>query len=351
MFKTRMTEIFGIKHPIMLAGMNWITEPGLVAAVCNAGGLGILATARFSPDETRENIREIRRRTDKPFGVNQALTLPGAKENVEVALDEKVQIVNYALGKPWFVDRVHGYGGKVLGTTATVRHAVRAEQLGCDAVIVTGHEAAGHGTIATSLVLLPIVARQVKIPLIAAGGFYNGQGLAAALALGADGISMGTRFSLTRESMVHDNFKQLCLRATEQDTLYSNVFDSMPGRVLKTKAAEKMMKGGIQLSEAFLGAGEIRRMLKLPFWQFLGLSLQMWRAEEGSPIWSQARQAVGMRRHLKAINDGDVNEGILFAGQDCGGIDDLPGVQELVDRIIAEAETACDSLQRKRQSI
>ena len=351
MFKTRMTEIFGIKHPIMLAGMNWITEPGLVAAVCNAGGLGILATARFSPDETRENIREIRRRTDKPFGVNQALTLPGAKENVEVALDEKVQIVNYALGKPWFVDRVHGYGGKVLGTTATVRHAVRAEQLGCDAVIVTGHEAAGHGTIATSLVLLPIVARQVKIPLIAAGGFYNGQGLAAALALGADGISMGTRFSLTRESMVHNNFKQLCLQATEQDTLYSNVFDSMPGRVLKTRAAEKMMKGGIQLSEAFLGAGEIRRMLKLPFWQFLGLSLQMWRAEEGSPIWSQARQAVGMRRHLKAINDGDVNEGILFAGQDCGGIDDLPGVQELVDRIIAEAETACDSLQRKRQSI
>lgn len=347
MFKTRMTELFGIRHPIMLAGMNWITEPGLVAAVCNAGGLGMLAIARFAPDETRRNIREVRKLTDKPFGVNQALALPGARENVEVAIEEKVPIINYALGKPWFIDRVHAYGGKVMGTTATVRHAIRAEQLGCDAVIITGNEAAGHGTAATSLVLIPMVASQVKVPLVAAGGFYNGRGLAAALALGADGISMGTRFSLTKESLVHDNFKQLCLKATEQDTLYSNAFDGMPGRVLKTRAAEKMMKGGIQFREAIQGAGEIRKMLRLSYWQFIGLSLQMWRAEEGSPIWSQARQAVGMRRHLRAINDGDVEEGILFAGQDCGGIDDLPGVQELVDRIISEAGSACDSLQHQ----
>ena len=348
MFKTRMTELFGIQHPIMLAGMNWITEPGLVAAVSNAGGLGMLAIARFAPDEARQNIREVRRLTDKPFGVNQALALPGSRENVDVAIEEKVPIINYALGKPWFIDRVHAYGGKIMGTTATVRHAIRAEQLGCDAVIITGNEAAGHGTAATSLVLIPMVAGQVKVPLVAAGGFYNGRGLAAALALGADGISMGTRFSLTKESLVHANFKQLCLKATEQDTLYSNAFDGMPGRVLKTKAAEKMMKGGIQFSEALRGAGEIRKMFKLSYWQFIGLSLQMWRAEEGSPIWSQARQAVGMRRHLKAINDGDVEEGILFAGQDCGGIDDLPGVRELMDRIIAEAGSACDSLQQKR---
>jgi enoyl-[acyl-carrier protein] reductase II len=253
------------------------------------------------------------------------------------------------LGKPWFIDRVHAYGGKIMGTTATVRHAIRAEQLGCDAVIITGNEAAGHGTAATTLVLIPMVAGQVKVPLVAAGGFYNGRGLAAALALGADGISMGTRFSLTKESLVHNNFKQLCLKATEQDTLYGNAFDGMPGRVLKTKAAEKMMKGGIQFSEAFQGADEIRKMFKLSYWQFIGLSLKMWRAEEGSPIWSQARQAVGMRRHLKAINDGDVEEGILFAGQDCGGIDDLPGVGELIDRIIAEAGSACDSLQHQRR--
>lgn len=348
MFNTRMTELFGIHHPVMLAGMNWITEPGLTAAVCNAGGLGMLATARFSPDEARENIREIRRRTDRPFGINQALALPGARENVEVAIEEKVQIINYALGKPWFIDRVHAYGGKVIGTTATVRHALRAEQLGCDAVIVTGHEAAGHGTAATSLVLIPMAAAHLKVPIIAAGGFYNGRGLAAALALGADGISMGTRFSLTRESLVHSNFKQLCLQATELDTLYGNAFDGMPGRVLKTRAAEKMMKGGIQFREAFQGAAEIRQMLRLPWWKFAALSLQMWKAEEGSPLWSQARQAVGMRRHLRAINDGDVNEGILFAGQDCGGIDDLPGIEELIMRLIAEAEAASDVIQHAR---
>jgi enoyl-[acyl-carrier protein] reductase II len=237
MFKTPMTELFGIKHPIMLAGMNWITEPKLVSAVCNAGGLGILATAATHPDETRKRIQQIRKLTDKPFGVNQILIGPGAQENIQVAIEEKVPVINYSLGKPWFIDQVHKYGGKVLGTTAIARHAVRAEQLGCDAIVITGHEAAAHGADATSLVLIPIVANQVKIPVIAAGGFYDGRGLAAALVLGADGISMGSRFMLTKESNVHDNFKQLCLKATEQDTLYSDHFDGMPGRALKSQGA------------------------------------------------------------------------------------------------------------------
>lgn len=348
MFKTRMTELFGIEHPIMLAGMNWITEPKLVSAVCNAGGLGIFATARCTPEETRKNIREIRQLTGKPFGINQILVGPGAKENIEIAIEEKVPIINYSLGKPWFIDQVHAYGGKVIGTIAIARHAVKAQQLGCDAIVVTGHEAAAHGDVATSLVLIPIVASQVKVPLIAAGGFYDGRGLAAALALGADAISMGTRFMLTKESMVHDNFKQLCLSAIEQDTLYSNVFDGMPGRVLKTKAAEKMMKGGFPLAEAFQGAKEVKELLKLPFWQFVSLSFQTMRAEEGSPLWVQARGAVGNRRHVKALYQGDVEQGILFAGQDCGGIDDLPTVQDLIDRIIAEAEATLDKIQQKR---
>lgn len=348
MFKTRMTELFGIQYPIMLAGMNWITEPKLVSAVCNAGGLGIFATASCTPEETQKNIKEIRQLTDKPFGINQILVGPGAKENIEIAIQEKVPIINYSLGKPWFVDQVHAYGGKVIGTIAIARHAVKAQQLGCDAIVVTGHEAAAHGDAATSMVLIPIVASEVKVPLIAAGGFYDGRGLAAALALGADAISMGTRFMLTKESMVSDNFKQLCLKATEQDTLYSNVFDGMPGRVLKTKAAEKMMKGGFPLVEAFQGAKEVKEMLKLPFWQFVGLSFQTMRAEEGSPIWVQARSAVGNRRHMKALYQGDVEQGILFAGQDCGGINDLPTTQELIERIIAEAETTLDKIQQKR---
>ena len=342
MFKTRMTEKFGIEHPIMLAGMNWITEPKLVSAVCNAGGLGILATARCTPQETRENIRRIREMTDKPFGINQILVGPGARENLEIAIEEKVPFINYSLGKPWFVDDVHAYGGKVIGTIAIAKHASRAVQLGCDALVVTGHEAAAHGAAATSMVLIPLVASMVDVPLIAAGGFYNGRGLAAALALGADGISMGSRFMVVKESMVHDNFKQLCLQATEQDTLYDNVFDGMDGRVLKTKEAEAMMKRGFPIVESIKGALLVKRLFKLSFLKFVGLSLEMVRAEEGHPLLVLARQAVGNMKHMKALNEGDVEGGILFAGQCCGGITDIPSVQELIDRIIEEAENTLE---------
>ena len=183
MITTRMTELFGIEHPIMLAGMNWITDANLVATVCNAGGLGIFATARCTPDEVRENIRAIRKLTTRPFGVNVILRAE-APEKLKVAIEEKVPIVNYTLGKPWFIDQVHAYGGKVMGTIAVARHAVRAAQLGCDLLVVTGHEAAAHGDVATSLVLVPLVASLVKVPLIAAGGFYDGRGLAAALKIG-----------------------------------------------------------------------------------------------------------------------------------------------------------------------
>ena len=344
MLRTKMTELFGIQHPIMLAGMNWITEPKLVSAVCNAGGLGILAIARCNPKETRENIKQVRDMTDKPFGINQFLIGPGAKENIAVAIEEKVPIINYSLGKPWFVNDVHAYGGKVMGTIAIAKHAAKAVQLGCDALVITGHEAAAHGAAATSMVLIPIVASMVKVPLIAAGGFYDGRGLAAALALGADGISMGSRFMLVKESMVHENFKKLCLEATEQDTLYSNVFDGMDGRVLKTKEAEAMMKKGFPLIEAFKGALLVKKLMSLSFAKFLGVSIEMLRAEEGNPLWVLARQAVGNMKHLKALNEGDVKGGILFAGQCCGGIADIPSTKELIDRVITEAEATLAKL-------
>lgn len=344
MLRTKMTELFGIQHPIMLAGMNWITEPKLVSAVCNAGSLGILAIARCNPKETRENIKQVRDMTDKPFGINQILIGPGAKENIAVAIEEKVPIINYSLGKPWFVNDVHAYGGKVMGTIAIAKHATKAVQLGCDALVVTGHEAAAHGAAATSMVLIPIVASMVKVPLIAAGGFYDGRGLAAALALGADGISMGSRFMLVKESMVHENFKKLCLEATEQDTLYSNVFDGMDGRVLKTKEAEAMMKRGFPLIEAFKGALLVKKLMNLSFAKFLGVSIEMLRAEEGHPLWVLARQAVGNMKHLKALNEGDVEGGILFAGQCCGGIADIPSTKELIDRVITEAEATLAKL-------
>ena len=344
MLKTKMTRMFDIKHPIMLAGMNWITEPRLVSAVSNAGGLGLLAIARCNPKETRENIRQIRDMTDQPFGVNQILVGPGAKENIAVAIEEKVPIINYSLGKPWFVKDVHAYGGKVVGTIAIARHAARAVELGCDALVITGHEAAAHGAAATSMVLIPIVASMVDVPLIAAGGFYDGRGLAAALALGADGISMGSRFMVVKESMVHDNFKKLCLEATEQDTLYDNVFDGMDGRVLKTKEAQRMMKRGFPLVESIKGAMLVKRLMNLSWAKFVGVSIEMLRAEEGHPLMVLERQAVGNMKHLKALNEGDVEGGILFAGQCCGGINDIPATKELIDRVISEALAAMEKL-------
>jgi len=339
MLKTRMTEMLGIQHPIMMAGMNWITEPNLVAAVCNAGALGTLAVAQFSPEDARKNIRKVRELTDKPFMINQALAFGTAKENIQVAIEEKVPFINYALGRPWFVDQVHAYGGKVVGTVAIAKHAVRAAELGCDAVIVTGHEAAAHGAEATSLVLIPLVASVVKVPVIAAGGFYDGRGLAAALTLGAEGISMGTRFILTKESNVHERFKKLCLQATEQDTLYSDVFDGMPGRVLKTKMAEQLMKGdSLGLLRAVPNALKVKKIMKQSWGQFFVIAFKMMSAEEGRNLLQLARMASGAIRQQKAIYEGDEQEGVLFCGQVTGATKDLPSVRELIERTVAEAE-------------
>ena len=338
MIKTKMTELFGIQHPIMLAGMNWISTPQIVAAVSNAGGLGTLAAASLSPEDTRKNIRQIRELTDKPIMINQPLVRVTAKENIQVAIEEKVPFINYSLGKPWFIDEVHAYGGKVIGTVAIAKHAANAVKLGADALVITGHEAAAHGADATSLILVPLVASMVKVPLIAAGGFCDGRGLAAALALGASGISMGTRFILTEESIVHQNFKQLCLEATEQDTLYSNVFDGMPGRALRSIMSEKMMEGdSFTLLRAIPNALKIKKALKQNWGQFMATAWSMMFGEGQNAI-QMARMATGAVRHQKAIYEGDTREGFMYAGQAIGSIHDLPKVRDLIERIVAEAE-------------
>ena len=339
MIQTRLTKLLGIKHPIVLAGANWLTYPELVAEVSNAGGLGLLAVAQYSPEQMRENIRTIKRLTKKPFGINQILIGPGAQNNIQIAIEEKVPVINYSLGKPWFVDDVHKYGGKVVGTIALSRHALKAQELGCDALIITGFEAAAHGADGTSMVLIPTVSSMVKLPLIAAGGFYDGRGLAAALALGADAISMGTRFMLTKESRLHQNFKELCLKANETDTLYGPYFDGMDGRVLKTSQSITMSKGRLSLPEAFAASNIVKKRLGLSIPQFIMMGVSMMFAGEDSRgVLMLARQAIGASRHLLAIEKGDVNEGIIFAGQCIGGINDIPSVQDLIKNIIKEAE-------------
>ena len=346
--KTRITELCGIKYPIILAGMTYITGPEMVAAVSNAGGLGILAIGQFSPKETRAAIRKIRSLTDKPFGINSALIFPMAKKNVDVAIEEKVPVINYALGRPWFIDTVHEYGGKSVVTVSTVRHALRGEQLGADALIVTGHEAAAHGGNVTSLVLIPQVVSQAKVPAIAAGGFSDGKGLAAALLLGAEAISMGTRFMLTKESPLNEYFKQAILKSSEEDTLYSTQFDGLPCRVLKTKTAETVARRKAPLIELVTSTLKTRRILELSWGESLRSASKM--RKGGMSLWKLAFMSSGILRFREAILEGDERFGLMLAGQSCGSMTDLPSCQELIERTVVEAEQALEKTRGKFSS-
>ena len=334
--KTRLTEVLGTKHPIVLAGMTYVTNPELVAAVSNAGGLGLFACGHLKPDQTRDAVRQIKGLTDKPFGINSALIFPLARGNVQVAIEEKVPVINYSLGRPWFIDAVHQYGGKVIATIATRRHAVRAEQFGVDAITVTGHEAAAHGGDVTSVVLIPQVASHVKVPVIGAGGFCDGRGLAAALLLGAEGVSMGTRLMMTQESALHENFKQACLKASEDDTLYSTRFDSMPSRTLKTKVTEKLVKRGLPFFEILTSTNQMTKELGLSWREAFRVAQAM--KKGGLPYMNQGRMSAGFLRAMKATYYGDEDTGILFCGQSCGMVSDIPTCQEVIERIVAEAE-------------
>lgn len=335
--KTRITEMVGIKYPIVLSGMSWISTPKMVAAVSNAGGLGILATGPLSSVQTRDAIREIRKLTDKPFGANASLMFPGAAENAKVLLQEKVPVINFALGKgDWIVKEAHKYGGKVFATVVNLKHAKRAQEFGTDAVIATGQEAAAHGEDVTSLVLIPHLAENLTIPVIAAGGFADGRGLAAALALGAEGVAMGTRLMTTKESPLHEQYKKMTVEKEVYDTLFSKRFDGILCRVMKTDAAKRAVKRGLSLPAAFFNSQEIAKQVNVPYFKlFLGVL---------ASGWANARQLAFMANAFKAIKVateyGDTKTGVLPVGQVQGLIHDQPTVAELFERIVAEAQKA-----------
>jgi len=332
--KTRITELFGISYPIILSGMSWISVPRMVAAVSDAGGLGILATGPLDAAQTRAAIREIRSLTDKPFGANATLLMPGAAENAKILLGEGVPVINFALGKgDWLVKEAHTYGGKVIATVVNAYHARRAQDYGTDAVIATGHEAAAHGEAVTSLVLVPSLVDILQIPVIAAGGFVDGRGLAAALALGAEGVAMGTRFMTTQESPLHGNFKKLSIEKGVTDTLYSKRVDGICCRVLKTAAAERAVRRGLDWFAAFSNSRDIAAQLKLPYAKlFLGVLASGWKNAV-----QLAYMANGFKAFKVATEDGDLEKGILPVGQATGLVRDEPTVKEMIDRMVSEA--------------
>lgn len=334
---TRITKLLGIKYPIILPGMSWISTPELVAAVSNAGGLGILATGPLNPDQTRQAIKRIRELTKKPFGAGATLLMPGARENAEVLLEEKVPVINFSLGKgDWIAKRAHEYGGKVIATVVTMKHALAAQRDGADALQVTGHEAAAHGGKVTSLVLVPSIARAVNIPVIATGGFADGYAVAAAFALGAEGVAMGTRLSVTKESPVHEITKQATIEKGIDDTLYSNRFDGLYCRVMNTPTAKKAIRRGMSFPRAFVASIAITRQMKLNWFK-----LMLGTMVKGPKIMIQlAHMATAFSQIQKATEEGDLKKGVHLIGQAQGLVTDMPSVDELFKNIIAEAKDA-----------
>ena len=333
--RTRITQLFGCRYPLILPGMSWISTPELVAAVSNAGGVGILATGPLTATETREAIRRIRQATDKPFGIGATLLMPGAKENAQVALDEHVPIINISLGKPdWIAEAAHNYGGKLLSTVTNKKHAAAAIEAGADAIMVTGHEAAAHGGDVTSLVLIPAMAERFpETPIVAAGGFANGRGLAGALALGADAVAMGSRFATTQESPLAQAVKEAVVQSTESNTIYGSNFDGIPARVLKTPMSEKLMASKPFIGTTVYRAFHAAQKMNMPLWKVLPGLIAQW-----DKMFMVAQFGAATEALMAATVDGKLDEGVQFIGQSHGMIHDIPMVDDLVQRIIMEAK-------------
>lgn len=332
--QTRLTQLLNIQYPIILPGMSWISTPELVAAVSNAGGLGILALGPLSPEQTRASILRVRELTDKPFGVGCTLLMPGATENAEVALELQVPVINYSLGKgDWLSKRCHAYGGKVIATVTTAKHAKAAVEQGADIIMATGHEAAAHGGEVTSLVLVPALVDSVNVPVIACGGFADGRGLTAALALGADGIAMGSRLATCEESPVHARTKQAVLQKDQHDTIYSPHFDGIPARYMHTPTAKQLTKKPMNFFVAAWQAMLAARQLNISVWKILaGLFVQP------TKIRLLAYFGAATPRLMAATQQGNLNEGMQFIGQSQGLIHDVPSVQTFINRTVEQAQ-------------
>ncbi len=314
--------------------MSWISTPQLVAAVSNAGGLGILASGPLSPEATRKSINEIRALTDKPFGIGCTLLMPGARENAEVALEMEVPVINISLGKGEdIIERCHAYGGRVITTVVTEKHARSAEAMGADALMVTGHEAAAHGGDATSFVLVPCMASKFPdLPLICAGGVGDGRGLAAMLALGADGVAMGSRLAVSTDSPLAEEVKQQVVELDEQDTIYGTNFDGLGARVMKTPASVVAMKQKMNPVVAAFKAFGAAKLINLPLWKVIPGLLTQWTKMYQLSLFGAATDKL-----MKATIDGNLDEGVQFIGQSQGLINDVASAQTIIDRCVTEA--------------
>ncbi|KAL7521667.1 hypothetical protein ACHAWX_006341 [Stephanocyclus meneghinianus] len=266
--------------------------------------------------------------------------MPGAKENAQVALEERVPIINISLGKgDWIAEQAHDYGGKILATVTNAKHAQSALESGADALMLTGHEAAAHGGDVTSLVLVPSIAKRFPhVPLVAAGGFADGRGLAAAICLGADAVAMGSRFAVTKESSLAQRMKVIVSNddldggGTESDTVYGKNFDGISARVLKSEESLRLNAKPAPLPVVIYRAFNAARKMNIPLYKVIPGLLTQW-----DKMYIVAQFGAATDSLMKATIDGDFEKGVQFIGQSQGLINDIPSVDELTQRIINEA--------------
>jgi NAD(P)H-dependent flavin oxidoreductase YrpB (nitropropane dioxygenase family) len=340
--RTPLTELVGVEHPVVQTGMGWVAGARRVSATANAGGLGILASATMTLDELATAIAKVKAATDEPFGVNIRADAADAGDRVDLMIREGVKVASFALApKQELIVRLKDAGAVVIPSIGAAKHARKVAGWGADAMIVQGGEGGGHtGPVATTL-LLPSVLDAVAgtgIPVIAAGGFFDGRGLAAALSYGAAGVAMGTRFLLTSDSTVPDAVKRRYLEAALDGTVVTTRVDGMPHRVLRTGLVEKLESGSPVrgLTAAVRNAAKFKRMSRMTWRSMISDGLAMRHGKELT--WSQVVMAANTPMLLRAgLVEGNTDAGVLASGQVAGILEDLPSCAELIDSIVREA--------------
>jgi len=342
--------MLGIEYPIVQTGMGWVAGPSLAAATSNAGGFGILGAATMDLEELRAAIKGTKALTAKPFGVNMRADQPDVMERADLLSSEGVRVASFAMApRAEVMERLRRGGVLVVPSIGARRHAEKVAGMGVDAVLVQGGEGGGHtGPVPTSLLLPQVVdALGGSVPVVAAGGFFDGRGLVAALSYGADGIAMGTRFLLTQESPVPDAVKTFYLSKAVTDTIVTTKVDGVPHRVLRTPFVDQLERSGStrSLMRALRNALEFRRMTGTPLRAMLREGVGMRKTHELT--WAQVVMAANTPMMLRAaMVEGDLRYGVMASGQVVGIIDDLPTVAGLVSRIVGEAEATLDRLGR-----
>ena len=345
---TVLVERLGCSAPIIQTAMGWVAEPSLVIASCNAGACGFLGAAVMTPEETRGKILAVRKGTDKPFGVNFHSFQPGAEQIVEHILANREQIRAVSFGRgpnARMIGRFKDAGILCVPTVGAVKHAQKMVELGVDMVTVQGGEGGGHTGSVPTTVLLPQVLDAVKVPVIAAGGMADGRGLAAALAYGAVGIAMGTRFLLTAESPVPDVTKAAYLKAGTDGIVLTTKLDGIPQRMVRTRLMDRIERSGplAMWLRALEASMAMKRQTGASWFDLIKSARGM--TGHGEVPLKQAMMAATMPMLIqKAVVDGDIENGVMATGVVGGRISDIPTCQELVDRIMAEARARLAAL-------